>query len=610
VGARDRLAELRAIEAQESTAPAETPAEPTKQERLAQLRELEVQEGDVHGIGKTEAIATIASGAIAEPIAGLAGIVQAVNPFAEEGAGAQAVEDVRSALTYKPRSEFAKDDLGDISEVVEPAAKIFSDLENTLGDFALEQTGSPALAAAAKTSPTAILEILGLGAIKKIKPNTRLLDEYGRPTLKLEMELDKKGLNFDNLLPEVRAEIPDVTPSGIMPRLDKAGTSNAAEQALVSQIKAGGRDDALAGLKVVGNKIEPDNLGVEAIKQGFDESFVQAVKTASTETKKGLLKMTNIMQQIGKNKRLGLDIRPTDIVGDAVTSRIKYIRDKANTARLKLNVIADKTLRNKQVDVEPVISQLQKSLDELDIDLIGEGIPTPVFKGSMISKDKTSQRVITDLIDLMGEGGKPDALRFHKLKRQIDRMIDFNKKSADGLTDAGRDVLRDIRTSLNETLRKASPEYAEVNDVLSSSLTALDEFKSVSGSSIDIFGKGSNQAIGQDMRGLMSNRKSRVKLENALSKVEDVAVSLGGNFTDDIKDLSLFANQLETRFGTVASTSMKGDIGAVLEQAMNKSAAQNLKEKVFKKTVEKANKLKGINDFNAYKAMRDLAKAK
>ena len=55
-----------------------------------------------------EPIATLVTGAIAEPIAGLAGIAQAINPFAEPGAGVRAIEATREALTFQPRTEAGK----------------------------------------------------------------------------------------------------------------------------------------------------------------------------------------------------------------------------------------------------------------------------------------------------------------------------------------------------------------------------------------------------------------------------------------------------------------------------------------------------------------------
>lgn len=576
-----------------------------RQQAQPQDQTLLQQAGDVVA-SVAEPVATVASAIVAEPIAGLAGIGSMITG-ADPAEATKAIEATREALTFQPRTEAGQAGLQAVGEVVAPIGEAFEAVSDTAGDFVFDLTGSPALAAAAATTPAAILEGLGLGAIRKARAGTKLIDESGRPTLELEKILDEKGLNFDNLSDTAKAEIPNVVPPGLLPA-PSAEAAKISEKALVKQIESGARDNALAPLKVVGNKVQPDKLGIEAIKQGFEEGFVQAVKTANPQTKKGFGQMLDMMKRITKNRRLGLDFRPSNVAGDSVSSRIRFIRDTANDARKQLNDIATNELKGKTLNVTPVVTRLESALDDIDVKLVGDGLPKPDFAGSLISKDKTSQRVIKDLIDLMGEGGQPDALRFHKLKRQIDNMIDFRKKSAGGLSDAGRNVLKDIRSSLNESIRGSSSEYARVNDIMSQSIGALDDFQNVAGSSIDIFGKGSNAAIGQDLRGLMSNRKSRIKLENALDGVEETAKNLGGKFSDDVKDLVLFANGLEDRFGAIAETSFKGEIESAIRQAGTQGLASATKEKAFKAASERANRLRGINDFNAFKSMGDLIK--
>lgn len=106
---------------------------------------------------------TVATGAVAEPVAGLAGIAQSINPFAEPGAGARAVEATREALTFQPRTQAGQESLQAVGEFVEPVAEVMGAAEEGLGQSVLDATGSPALAAAAATAPTAVLEALGIG---------------------------------------------------------------------------------------------------------------------------------------------------------------------------------------------------------------------------------------------------------------------------------------------------------------------------------------------------------------------------------------------------------------------------------------------------------------
>lgn len=118
--------------------------------------------------GIAETAGAIAGAVLTEPAAGIAGIAQSLNPFADEGAGAKAVESVRSAGRdfFAPESESGKKSLQTFGEVLEPVGQALTSTENFLGDSTFEATGSPVLAAAAKTLPTAALELLGVAGFK------------------------------------------------------------------------------------------------------------------------------------------------------------------------------------------------------------------------------------------------------------------------------------------------------------------------------------------------------------------------------------------------------------------------------------------------------------
>ena len=58
---------------------------------IREQQQTESSFGD-EALGVVENVGAIASGIVAEPMAGLAGIAQSLNPFADEGAGARAIE--------------------------------------------------------------------------------------------------------------------------------------------------------------------------------------------------------------------------------------------------------------------------------------------------------------------------------------------------------------------------------------------------------------------------------------------------------------------------------------------------------------------------------------
>ncbi len=115
--------------------------------------------------GAAEVAATIVSSAVAEPVAGLMGIGAALVPGGETGA--EAVESTREAMTYQPGGETGQEMMGDVGSFLEPVGEALGAVESGLGEATLKATGSPLLASAAHAIPTALMEVLGLGLLRK-----------------------------------------------------------------------------------------------------------------------------------------------------------------------------------------------------------------------------------------------------------------------------------------------------------------------------------------------------------------------------------------------------------------------------------------------------------
>jgi hypothetical protein len=116
------------------------------------------------GASFIEPAATLVSGALAEPIAGIAGMAKTITSGAE--AGAETVKAAREGLTYRPRTGAGQESLQTIGGFLAPVGEALKGVETYLGDETFEATGSPALAAAAATMPTAVIEAIGLASAK------------------------------------------------------------------------------------------------------------------------------------------------------------------------------------------------------------------------------------------------------------------------------------------------------------------------------------------------------------------------------------------------------------------------------------------------------------
>jgi hypothetical protein len=279
-----------------------------------------------------ETAATLASGAIAEPVAGISGIAAGLATGDAESA-ARAVEGTREALTYLPRTESGKKFVTSLAGFVQPVAEFAGELETKLGDAAFDATGSPALAAAATSVPTLITELLGAaagkGALKASKRyKTRLeAGEISRainessPTIEnlkssanaLYNEIDELGASIDseayfNLVDKITE---DVLASGMDPDITPKAT------------KALKRFDDLVGEEVSLSQLEK----VRAVAQNAARS------TEPAESMLGV-KMINAVDEMLENAdTTGVLTTPKHIDKENIGQRYRAARDMWGRAR-------------------------------------------------------------------------------------------------------------------------------------------------------------------------------------------------------------------------------------------------------------------------------------
>jgi hypothetical protein len=528
--------------------------------------------------------------------------------------GAEAVQGWQdlASRSFMPKTQKGQSGLKNVIQATEPLAKGFELASQYSGDIPFERTGSPAMGAIGYATPTAILEGLGLLGLRRIMPNIRFLDESGMPTQELLQELKRMGLSWEDLSAAAQAKTPAL--AGRTPISGQPAPEASLIPVLAEQTKTGS-EGVLAPLRAAGDRVEADPLAREAARQWDDQGLIQAVKTATPATREQMLRMLDIRRRIQENKRLAQTTRPTDITGESAVKRISHLRDVASEARTNLNEIARQNLAGKPMQTQPIVNVLQDSLRDLNVELIygPDGVPTPRFEGSQISANPSSQRAIKTLIRLLSEGGAPDALRFHNLKRQLDELIDYRKTSQTGLTASGMNIIKQIRSALNQQLREVSPEYGQTNDVLSDILTVFDNLDSISGRRTNIFDPDASIKLGQEFRKLFSNYGVRGDMLSTVQMLDEISGKYGGKFDDSLMDLAMFANALDTRFGSVAETSFKGQIeaaaksGRMADTAMQ-AGTQGVTATAMDRMVNIYKEMTGVSTEKAYEVMEQLLK--
>lgn len=563
--------------------------------------------GDVLvGAGETAlTLGTGATGGVVGAIGGAAGGFAREIANGEFGSQAAANRIAQSsmkgmeALTYAPRTEAGQDYTQATGEALAPLAA-FGPMT---GEMAALASGIRQAAPALRDLPKAgTKEAQNRMPLFRAPP--QLVDDFGQMTPAFEKALKKQGVDLVNVADDIKRLPQDISPE------------RAARDLVTLKLQMKDRDGYLATKRLLpSGVVADDSLAQEAVKQGFREGDVQAIKVASEGTRQGMRKMLNIKRAIYGDERKGLDMRPSDVIGESAVNRLQHIRTTANKARFELDRIASQELAGKQINVDKIPNNLIAELKALDVDLDTSTIPPKArFVGSQISKDRAAQRVINDVIDLLSEDKPADALRAHKLKRQLDTMINYkkNNQGSQGLTEAGEGVVRSVRRSLNDAIREVSDNYGQVNDTLSKSLDAFDDFQAAIGGSTNIFSENADAFIGQNLRSLMSKNQKRVALDSALTKLDDTAVELGGKFSDDIRDLVMFDKTLDEKFGDTARRGFAGEVESATARGIE--IATGGTAGVMKAGVDfvkgEINKRRNINDHQAFKTLDQLINRK
>lgn len=497
-------------------------------------------------------------------------------------------------------------------------------LGETLGSRVLEETDSPLLATLIKIFPEAVFEIAALkgaggigsdifeGVRKFQTPGkreiARLLEENPNDLRTAEFQIsERRRLNE----PEIkRLPAPDSPDANLPVKL---------EPDLPIQTKL------QSFLDVGGPKISKDKFAVAAIRQGFDPGVIAPVKGSNRATQDKLLDMVDLQEKVKFDKVFAIDNRPTDIVGDSLMDRFRIVQSVNRKSGKALAVEANK-LRGKRVEFDEAIKTFINDLGEIGVRIVPDknGILVPNFRGSAISGLAAPEALIKRVVKRLGEGGRVSAFDLHRTKQFLDELITFGK-GAEGLGGRAETIVKNLRFNIKETLNTNFPDYARVNKTYSQTIDAIDSIQEALPKRIDFQAKGADKAVGTGLRGLMSNRSTRVELLNAVRNIDAIAqrftpkskagavVKFGTprrTIDDDIMTQVLFADELDRVFGSVARTGFKGQITQAIKEGLTTSTAGVIRRTISKVSDITVDLVKGkINEEQALKSIRDLLQA-
>ncbi len=503
--------------------------------------------------------------------------------IAEPGEAERLIAEWEEAAEYQPKTQAGVQKLQEFmsSPVMQYIGKVVQGVEGAVdlaGERVAQFTGSPTAATIATTPFKAagdVAEAMGAGAtVKGLQvggkaglrqlPQSQRKQEIGRQLATREPRAETAGyrLRDEQLrnaqdVPVWREEIDvEFSPSDQLAIENQSGITS--PELTPRQLK-------------IENYPEASRL----IEQGFSKGDTASIQSLSPEDARISLQMAR--QKDAQLNNSEVSRRPSEIVGKALTKRVDAIK----RANAKAGKELGKTLSDFQGKSLPYNETINKFLSKLADEGIqvvrdGEKVKADLSQSKFLN-DSATQGAINTVFERLSQIANRDgtmnasAKDLHDLKKLIDHRVNWGASSGDNrLLIEGQNLIKGLRSDINELLSKNSKKYAAANKDYAKTISALDELDSATNSRINIKDPNLSSAkLGIELRKIMSNYASGSDLSVALKSIDDIARQYGYNDKLNLPKLALFSSILDTRFGkkSTARESLGGNMETALENA-------------------------------------------
>lgn len=359
------------------------------------------------------------------------------------------------------------------------------------------------------------------------------------------------------------------------------------------------------------NKIEKkalktiENNEKKALKQGVEENVLKTIKTSSNEDKEKMARMLDILEKGKDDAEYKVLNRPSDIVGETLGNKVDFLLDTNRKAGSEIELAAN-NLKGKPINSNNATQNLISNLDKIGISLTRKDGKTKIkLKGSDVESDTKSEKLLKRVFERLPNSDISDGYDIHNLKRFLDTQIDYEKSKSNPLSKKTENIIKKFRKELNDSLGDSSSEYKNANTKFSETIKAIKAIQKSIGKKVDLTSPSVSKSLGVASRKLMSNYSSRGNLIDALQNSDDIAKKYGFKSDNDLIKQVVFANEIDRLFGSQAPTSLKGQQEQAIDRVVDFARSSNT-EKGLTTIKAISNKLRGINDENAIKALQDV----
>lgn len=474
-------------------------------------------------LGVMDAGASMLSGAVAEPLAGLAGIATGVYEEVTtlgKGSGLEAsvkaIQATQEFITREPTTEKGAALLGGVGTVLAPVGEAIEGTAEFLGDTAYDVTGSPLIATVMYTAPHAALEVAGLGVTGRAVQASRLAKASE------EVADATKALADDGV---------------------RLNTKTGAEWKL--------GDDGVA---------VPNTDGRTLVKEEIaDEANAALITNSNRATKDQMTAMTQAFDRRSKSDMRGPS--PSQVIGLNAARSLTEANNARKAVGKKIGELLDGPVGATPVDLKPAWGNFVAKLEGMGVSPkvnMNTGKVELDFEGSQLDFDayKGAQKLLNDGFQLATIKGRTTLADAHKMKQGLDGLMDAKKLEQGGQLGEMERLLAELRSDVNAVGRNVD-EYALLNDQYSAFRTALSAFDSYRPAGVSWDSSNVSNNVGAAMRSASADTAA---VNNMLKGLTQLDVAMRGSgakpFSVDVAGLARYSDFLNGQWANSIVNSM------------------------------------------------------
>lgn len=301
-----------------------------------------------------------------------------------------------------------------------------------------------------------------------------------------------------------------------------------------AEIASNPRENIKSGERVIGDGtdanpyrvVKDDSANFLMDKGGFTDAEIEMLKYASPETRQLMAEQIRRSRDISlRPGQEGLDIEPSSVIGDQLSSRasvVNQIRQKHGAAIES----SAQTRKGTHVMTNDISKAYKDALAQENIKLDADG--NLDFTNASIPK--AAQTALKEAHERMGRyssDGYADFYDLHKDKQLFSDLVNYDKSQSGGSAGVDR-IIKGVRSSINDTLRKNGDDYAAANDGYAAALDPYKKFAKMAGmGDIDWDDPKTVEMIALRSRSLANNTMQGPELREAMRQVNDLVQKYG-----------------------------------------------------------------------------------